>query len=379
MYGDWRKDCWYLVGIDEEGDWTFYIKDKFGITDFKEHATCFKSPIEAKAAKAWLESELEKLGYPEDENVNSVEKWIVAYYDEKSGCLFDAVTDKYLFNYDGKDEPEELEESKDSFESEIMEQQDFIKDLCNENGFNVYFDGDTLSGILEKDGKQVEVQFEIEVDAVIINGVEFYEFLDSFDEVVGIEEATSLLKSAGYRVVRNEVLNEAINNPDDPATSRQLWALFCMTKKDYRGKGLTKQQASDLISELNSGKKIEDVTTKEKKPVKNQKEDENALVKVGDIFHRHWGYDMSINTYYKVLNVKGKKAEVIELAKKAVKGSLMQGSVVPEEDTPRGKNTQSTIALIKPDGSLRIRFMGDGNYDTYHKWDGQPDYEDHMD
>lgn len=169
MYGDWRKDCWYLVGIDEEGDWTFYIKDKFGITDFKEHATCFKSPIEAKAAKAWLESELEKLGYPEDENVNSVEKWIVAYYDEKSGCLFDAVTDKYLFNYDGKDEPEEL------------------------------------------------------------------------------EEATSLLESAGYRVVRNEVLNEAINNPDEPASKKQLWALFCITKQDWRDKNLTKGEASELI------------------------------------------------------------------------------------------------------------------------------------
>lgn len=327
--------------------------------------------MEAKAAKAWLESELEKLGYPENESVNSVDKWIVAYYDEKSGCLFDAVTDKYLFNYDGKDEPEELEESID------IEQQDFIKDLCNENGFNVYFDGDTLSGILEKDGKEVDVQFEIDadVDVVIVNGVEFYEFLDSFDEVADLEEATTLLESAGYRVVHNEVLDEAINNPDDPATSRQLWALFCMTKKDYRGKGLTKQQASDLIGELKSGKKIEDKTTDEK----NQKEGENALVKVGDIYHRQFGYSMTINSYYKVLNVKGKKAEVIELAKKAVKGSLMQGDVVPEEDTPRSKNTQSTIALIKPDGSLRIRFMGDGNYDTYHKWDGQPDYEDHMD
>lgn len=254
-------------------------------------------------------------------------------------------------------------------------QQDFIKGLCNENGFNVYFNEDTLSGVLEKDGKEVDVQFEIDADVVLVNGVEFYEFLDSFDEVVDLEEATSLLESAGYRVVRNEVLDEAINNPDDPATSRQLWALFCITKKDYRGKGLTKQQASDLIGELNSGKKIEDKTTDEK----NQKEDENALVKVGDIYHRHWGYDMSINTYYKVLNVKGKKAEVIELAKKAIKGSLMQGEVVPVDDTPRSKNTQTTIALIKPDGSLRIRFMGDGDYDTYHKWDGKPDYEDHMD
>ena len=171
MYGDWRKDCWYLVGIDEEGDWTFYIKDKFNITDFMEHATCFKSPMEAKAAKAWLESELEKLGYPDDENVNSVEKWIVAYYDEKSGSLFDAVTDKYLFNYDGADDedPDDLEES------------------------------------------------------------------------------ISLLESAGYRVVHNEELDEAINNPDEPASKKQLWALFCIYHKDFRNQNLTKAEASELI------------------------------------------------------------------------------------------------------------------------------------
>jgi hypothetical protein len=211
----------------------------------------------------------------------------------------------------------------------------------------------------------------------IENEIMDYKFIDDLaEDGYDAEEIMDELLYAVYGrkgKFTESTMNEAINNPDDPATSRQLWALFCMTKKDYRGKGLTKQQASDLIGELKSGKKIEDVGEKK------QKEDENALVKVGDIYHRQFGYSMTINSYYKVLNVKGKKAEVIELAKKAVKGSLMQGDVVPEEDTPRGKNTQTTIALIKPDGSLRIRFMGDGDYDTYHKWDGQPDYEDHMD
>ena len=275
------------------------------------------------------------------------------------------------------------ESMRENMEDYIMEQQDYINGLCDENGFNVFFDEDTLSGVIEKDGKEVDVQFEIDGDVVTANGVEIYEFFDSFDEDIDadfgvrqfedpddLEESISLLESAGYRVVHNEELDEAINNPDDPATSRQLWALFCMTKKDYRGKGLTKQQASDLIGELKSGKKIEDVGEK------NQKEDENALVKVGDIYHRHWGYDMSINTYYKVLMVRGKKATVVELGKKVISGCLQQGKVVPDE---KNRETKTTIALIKPDGSLRIRFMGDGNYDTYHKWDGQPDYEDHMD
>jgi hypothetical protein len=360
MYGDWKKDCWYLVGIDEEGDWTFYIKDKFGITDFKEHATCFKSPMEAKAAKAWLESELEKLGYPEDENVNSVENWIVAYYDEKSGCLFDAVTDKYLFNYDGADDenPDDLEESISLLESagyrvinETVDIVDEVMDLLKHYGY----DEDTIE-----------------------NEIMDYKFIDDLaEDGYNAEEIVDKLLYAVYGrkgKFTESTMNEAINNPDDPATSRQLWALFCMTKKDYRGKGLTKQQASDLIGELKSGKKIEDVG--ENKPVKNQKEDENALVKVGDIYHRHWGYDMSINTYYKVLMVRGKKATVVELGKKVISGCLQQGKVVPDE---KNRETKTTIALIKPDGSLRIRFMGDGNYDTYHKWDGQPDYEDHMD
>ena len=36
------------------------------------------------------------------------------------------------------------------------------------------------------------------------------------------------------------------------ATSRQLWALYCITKKDYRNDNLTKEEASKLISELSN-------------------------------------------------------------------------------------------------------------------------------
>lgn len=45
-----------------------------------------------------------------------------------------------------------------------------------------------------------------------------------------------------------------MNNPDGPATKRQLWALFCITKEDWRGKGLTKAEASDLIKKLGDKK-----------------------------------------------------------------------------------------------------------------------------
>ena len=41
-----------------------------------------------------------------------------------------------------------------------------------------------------------------------------------------------------------------MENPNAPATSRQRWALYLITKKDYRNVELTKQEAADLIKEL---------------------------------------------------------------------------------------------------------------------------------
>ena len=45
-----------------------------------------------------------------------------------------------------------------------------------------------------------------------------------------------------------------MNNPDEKATPRQTWALFCLTKKDHRNAGLTKQEASDLIEYYKANK-----------------------------------------------------------------------------------------------------------------------------
>lgn len=41
-----------------------------------------------------------------------------------------------------------------------------------------------------------------------------------------------------------------MENPNAPATSRQRWALYLITKKDYRNVELTKQEAADLIKKL---------------------------------------------------------------------------------------------------------------------------------
>ena len=170
-----------------------------------------------------------------------------------------------------------------------------------------------------------------------------------------------------------ESLDEAL---EGPATSKQLWTLFKLTRQDYRGKDLSKEEASkmigDLIAKIKNGENKTEPKAKKSKPVED---DSNSPVKVGEIYHRNWGYSMCINTYFKVLGVKGKKARVVELDKKAVSGSLMQGRVVPIE-TPRS-DAEELLGMIKNDGTLRIKLYG--NYETYRKWDGKSDYEDHMD
>ena len=48
-------------------------------------------------------------------------------------------------------------------------------------------------------------------------------------------------------IIESTQIDEAINNPDEPASKKQLWALFCITKQDWRDKNLTKGEASELI------------------------------------------------------------------------------------------------------------------------------------
>jgi hypothetical protein len=40
---------------------------------------------------------------------------------------------------------------------------------------------------------------------------------------------------------------------------------------------------------------------------KKRREELAASIKVGDLFHRSWGYDMTHNDFYQVTGIKGKK------------------------------------------------------------------------
>lgn len=45
-------------------------------------------------------------------------------------------------------------------------------------------------------------------------------------------------------------------NAERPASKKQLWALYCLTKKDYRGQDLTMFDASKLIEQFNATKVV---------------------------------------------------------------------------------------------------------------------------
>lgn len=186
-------------------------------------------------------------------------------------------------------------------------------------------------------------------------------------------EAKQILNGSGYQLI-----DEAL---EGPATSKQLWTLYKLTKKDYRGQDLSKEDAFKMIGELLKNKENGSTETKKETPVKKTpkaakpKINDNPLVKVGDIFSFSFGYDMTINQYYKVLSTKGKRAQVVEIGKKWVKGDPgFTGEVIPD---PNNEVDEPTTALIKDDGNIRVKMFG--RYHTAYPDSGKPSYENHMD
>lgn len=197
---------------------------------------------------------------------------------------------------------------------------------------------------------------------------------DEIGESMNMEfsEAKQILNESGYQLI-----DEAL---EGPATSKQLWTLYKLTKKDYRGQDLSKEDAFKMIGELLKNKENGSTENKEtpiKKSPKTAKPkiNDNPLVKVGDIFSFSFGYDMTINQYYKVLSTKGKKAQVVEIGKKWVSGDPgYTGEVVP---VPEREIDEPITALIKDDGNIRVKMYG--RYYTAYPDSGKPSYENHMD
>lgn len=120
---------------------------------------------------------------------------------------------------------------------------------------------------------------------------------------------------------------------EEKATSRQLWALYCITKKDYRGDNLSKKEASELIASFKDGKSPVKAKTTTTKKVSKKNSLETEFVKYVD----------------------SRMGEVVEIAKVA----LGIESVVMND-----------TKMVKDDGK-RFYFCGFGCAIVYIKYDGR--------
>ena len=117
-----------------------------------------------------------------------------------------------------------------------------------------------------------------------------------------------------------------------------------------------------------------------KKPQKKPEKENFMGVKVGDIFDAYWGYSMTLHSFYQITSIKGQKVTIIELEKEWVDGDGFQGHVMPIPNVAR-KNAYNDIKsfYILKKGYKDQPCIKLDKYRTAYPWDGQKQYEDHMD
>ena len=128
--------------------------------------------------------------------------------------------------------------------TEILKQQGY-RVVLKESTINETVDiADEVRELLENDG----------YDEDEIANLMDYDTIDDLASVGGNARdiADQLIDKVYGNLKFESKMNEAINNPDEPASKKQLWALFCITKQDWRGKNLTKGEASELIQKYSN-------------------------------------------------------------------------------------------------------------------------------
>lgn len=102
-------------------------------------------------------------------------------------------------------------------------------------------------------------------------------------------------------------------------------------------------------------------------------------VKVGDIFHCSWGYDMTINDYYQVVGLtpSGKSVKVRKLNKELVNsGEYFQGREMPIKDNFATDNILTKRLSTDYAGNPDIKIT---SYSWAILWNGESNYFNHMD
>jgi len=113
----------------------------------------------------------------------------------------------------------------------------------------------------------------------------------------------------------------------------------------------------------------------EKRAKANKEAEEFAnKIQIGDIFYCGWGYSMSLNDWYKVVekSPSGKTIKIRKLAKRTVEGhGGFSGREVPIVDMFASDNITTHRVL---DGNIKI-----SEYSWARLWDGESKWFDHLD
>ena len=101
-------------------------------------------------------------------------------------------------------------------------------------------------------------------------------------------------------------------------SKKARWGLVWEWWYDYKwDKDLLEKAMNGFIaSRLARDTAKEDARKKRLEDNKKRRDDLAASIKVWDLFHRSWGYDMTFNDFYQVTNVKGKKIYVRPISSK---------------------------------------------------------------
>lgn len=93
-----------------------------------------------------------------------------------------------------------------------------------------------------------------------------------------------------------------------------------------------------------------------------------AKVAVNDIFVCSWGYEQTNIDFYKVKEIKGKTATLVELNQNKTHTCSMSGTCVPGSETT---NTMKKRILTDANGNVAFKMY---SFARATKWDGQPEH-----
>jgi hypothetical protein len=91
------------------------------------------------------------------------------------------------------------------------------------------------------------------------------------------------------------------------------------------------------------------------------------VVKAGDIYVSHWGYDQTNVDYYKVMHVKAKTAVLSQIGSKRTYTGPMNGTCVPDMSVVRGKlMTKRILPLNDTETYFKLT-----SYSSAFRWNGE--------